>query len=188
MGLDTSFFFYLTKLINFWLCLFFVFAQGFLQWGLLFAAVCRLHIVAASPAVEHRLEGVDFSGCGPRTPEHRFSCSVTCGIFLDQGSNVCLLRWQAHSLPLSHQGHLNHIPNLIAFAFLDSFVDSLPKDLCSEERWLDPGRMFLSFSSIRKKRTWKLWHLPVKDRTSLNIIQLLQEMEKQNEQDRLLAL
>ena len=106
----------------------------------------------------------------------------------DAGMELRSPALQAHSLPLSHQGHLNHIPNLIAFAFLDSFVDSLPKDLCSEERWLDPGRMFLSFSSIRKKRTWKLWHLPVKDRTSLNIIQLLQEMEKQNEQDRLLAL
>ena len=26
------------------------------------------------------------------------------GIFLDQGSNLCLLRWQVDSLPLSHQG------------------------------------------------------------------------------------
>ena len=35
---------------------------------------------------------------------HRLSCSMTCGIFLDQGSNPCLLHWQADSLPLSHQG------------------------------------------------------------------------------------
>ena len=27
-------------------------------------------------------------------------------IFLTQGSNMCLLRWQAGSLPLSHQGRL----------------------------------------------------------------------------------
>ena len=26
---------------------------------------------------------------------HRLSCSVTCGIFLDQGSNPCPLHWQA---------------------------------------------------------------------------------------------
>ena len=26
------------------------------------------------------------------------------GIFLDQGSNLCLLQWQVGSLPLSHQG------------------------------------------------------------------------------------
>ena len=32
------------------------------------------------------------------------SCSVVCGIFLDQRPNPCLLPWQAGSLPLSHQG------------------------------------------------------------------------------------
>ena len=32
------------------------------------------------------------------------SCSEACGIFLDQGSNPCLLLWQTDSLPLSHQG------------------------------------------------------------------------------------
>ena len=32
------------------------------------------------------------------------SCSMVCGIFLDQGLNVCLLHWQEDSLPLSHQG------------------------------------------------------------------------------------
>ena len=35
---------------------------------------------------------------------HRLSCSAACGILLDQGSNLCLLHWQADSLPLSHQG------------------------------------------------------------------------------------
>ena len=30
---------------------------------------------------------------------HRFSCSVASGIFLDQGSNPCLLHWQVDSLP-----------------------------------------------------------------------------------------
>ena len=29
---------------------------------------------------------------------------MACGIFLDQGSNLCLLHWQADSLPLGHQG------------------------------------------------------------------------------------
>ena len=32
------------------------------------------------------------------------SCSAACGIFPDQGSNLCLLHWQADSLPLGHQG------------------------------------------------------------------------------------
>ena len=35
---------------------------------------------------------------------HRFSCSVACGILLDQVLNPCLLHWQADSLPLNHQG------------------------------------------------------------------------------------
>ena len=28
---------------------------------------------------------------------HRLSCSLACGIFPDQGSNLCLLHWQADS-------------------------------------------------------------------------------------------
>ena len=30
---------------------------------------------------------------------HGLSCSIACGIFTDQGSNPCLLHWQADSLP-----------------------------------------------------------------------------------------
>ena len=37
---------------------------------------------------------------------HGLSWSVTCGIFLDQGSNLCLLHWEVDSLPLSHQRRL----------------------------------------------------------------------------------
>ena len=33
----------------------------------------------------------------------RLSCSTACWTFLDQGSNPCLLHWQADFLPLSHQ-------------------------------------------------------------------------------------
>ena len=35
---------------------------------------------------------------------HGFSCSKACGIFPDQGSNLCSLHWQADSYPLRHQG------------------------------------------------------------------------------------
>ena len=35
---------------------------------------------------------------------HGRSCSAACGIFPDQGSNPCPLRWQADSQPLRHQG------------------------------------------------------------------------------------
>ena len=34
----------------------------------------------------------------------RPSCSAACGIFLDQGSNPCLLHWQVDFLPLNCQG------------------------------------------------------------------------------------
>ena len=35
---------------------------------------------------------------------HRTSCLEPCGIFPDQGSNLCPLHWQADSQPLDHQG------------------------------------------------------------------------------------
>ena len=45
-------------------------------------------------SLEHRLSIV----------VHGLSCSLPCGIFLDQGLNPCLLHWQADSLSVSHQG------------------------------------------------------------------------------------
>ena len=62
------------------------------------AVVHRLLIAVASLFAEHRLQGAQPSA----VVVHRLSCSTTCGIFLDQGSNPCLLHWQADSLPLSH--------------------------------------------------------------------------------------
>ena len=41
---------------------------------------------------------------GSMVVAHRLSCSLASGIFLDQGSNSCLLHRQADSLPLSRQG------------------------------------------------------------------------------------
>ena len=35
---------------------------------------------------------------------HGPSCSAACGIFPNQGSNLCPLHWQADSQPLCHQG------------------------------------------------------------------------------------
>ena len=62
-------------------------------------AECRLLIAVASLAAEHRLQATRASA----VMVHRFSCSVACGIFPDQGSSLCLLHWQEDSLPLSHQ-------------------------------------------------------------------------------------
>ena len=60
---------------------------GFSWWWLVLLAEHGLSGTWASLAVTHGLR-----------------CSTACGIFLDQGLNLCLLHWQADSLPLSHQG------------------------------------------------------------------------------------
>ena len=71
------------------------------KWGLFFgaralgtwasAAVAGGLSSCASWALECR-----FRGCGAQV-----SWSPACGIFLDQGWNLCPLHWQAESLPLS---------------------------------------------------------------------------------------
>jgi len=48
-----------------------------------------------------------FLGCRAQAlavAAHGLSCSAACGSSWIQGSNPCLLHWQADSLPLSHQG------------------------------------------------------------------------------------
>ena len=42
--------------------------------------------------------------CGLSTCGTWLSCSLACGIFQEQGSNLCPLYWQADSQPLDHQG------------------------------------------------------------------------------------
>ena len=75
--------------------------SSFGKQGLLFVAVCGLLIAVVFPDVKRRLWA------------HRLSCSAACGIFPDQGSNLCPLHWQADSLPLHHQGSpsLEHKPD-----------------------------------------------------------------------------
>ena len=62
----------------------------------------------------HRLNGAELLGSTVSDPRLQstgstavpsaLSCSVARGVFLNQGSNLSLLRWEADSLPLSHQG------------------------------------------------------------------------------------
>ena len=86
--------------------------------------LCWVFIAAhrLAPAVESRVYSLSrgaqashcsgFSCCGVRALGAQasvvgmqgVSSSVACGIFGDQGSNSCLLHWQADSLSLSHQG------------------------------------------------------------------------------------
>ena len=55
------------------------------------------------------------TGCrraGSVVVAHGLSCSAACGIFPDQGSNLCSLHWQADSQPLCHQGSPMHLLEL----------------------------------------------------------------------------
>ena len=72
------------------------------------AAACRASHCGGFPC-----RGAQFLGCAilmtlrstdSVSVAHGLSCSTACAIFLDQGSNLCLLHWQMDSLLLSHQG------------------------------------------------------------------------------------
>ena len=84
--------------------------------GYSLVAVCGLLIMVASLVERgiqvHGLRSLQHRGSVVSAPRlqrtgsvavaHGLSCSLACGIFLDQGSNLCLLHWQADSLPPSH--------------------------------------------------------------------------------------
>ena len=91
------------------------------EWALLFVLVQKLLFGEDSPVAEHGLQGRQASeaevqgsavavpglqGTGSAVVATRLICFASCGIFPDQGSNPCLLHWQADSLPLSQQGSL----------------------------------------------------------------------------------
>ena len=69
---------------------------------------CRVQTLtaAASLVEEHGLQGA----CTSVVVAQGLSCSKTCGVFPDQGSNLCPQHWQTDSLPRSHLGKS---PNLI---------------------------------------------------------------------------
>ena len=88
--------------------------------GLLFTEVCGLLSAVSSLVGEHGLSSLGsrlscsrehrFNGCGT----HGLSCSTACGIFPDQGSNLCPLHWQADSYPLATR----EVPLLVSFKCL----------------------------------------------------------------------
>ena len=62
-----------------------------------------------------------------------FNCSAACGIFLDQGSNPCLLHWQVDSLPLGQQGSAGFVffsneEMLLNFTLWISVLHFLPSE------------------------------------------------------------
>ena len=68
--------------------------------GLLFVAVRGLLNAVASLVAKHRLKVHSLQQLwhtGSVVMAHGLSCSAACGIFPDQGSNLCPLHWQADS-------------------------------------------------------------------------------------------
>ena len=59
---------------------------------------------------------------------HWLSCSEACGIFPDQGLNLCPLHWKADSYPLHHQGSPHGIFTCLFF-FWVSLVAQMVKNL-----------------------------------------------------------
>ena len=54
--------------------------------------------------VPSSMRSLSLRSTGSVVVAHGLSCPVVLGIFPAQGWNLCLLHWQADSLPLSHQG------------------------------------------------------------------------------------
>ena len=60
--------------------------------------VCGLLIAMTSLVADSRLKGSQASiAVGSVAVAHGFSCPTVCGIFPDQGLNLCPLCWQADS-------------------------------------------------------------------------------------------
>ena len=97
------FYLFIYLFIYFWLCWVFVSVRG-------------LSLVAASGGhSSSQCAGLSLSRplllrstgsrrAGSVVVTHGPSCSAACGIFPDQGPNLCPLQWQADSQPPRHQG------------------------------------------------------------------------------------
>ena len=80
-----------------------------MEWLLLWSTDSRHQLLSEHRHLPTGLGRMSFSNFAPGLESScsvvgasGVSCSAACGIFLDQGSNPCLLNWQVDSLPLSH--------------------------------------------------------------------------------------
>ena len=98
-----KFYLFIYLFIYFWLCWVFVSVRGLSP------------VVASGGHSSSRCAGLSLSRplllwstgsrhAGSVVVAHGPSCSAACGIFPDQGANLCSLHWQADSQPLRHQG------------------------------------------------------------------------------------
>ena len=89
--------------IYFWLCWVFVSVQG-LSLVVVSGGHSSSRCTGLSLSRPLLLRSTGSRRAGSVVVAHGPSCSTACGIFPDQGSNPCLLNWQADSQPLHHQG------------------------------------------------------------------------------------
>ena len=104
--LKSSFLFYFIFLILFiylWLCWVFVSVRGL---SLVVASGGHSSSQCAGLSLSQPLwlQSTGSRRAGSAIVAHGPSRSAPCGIFPDQGSNLCPLHWQADSQPLRHQG------------------------------------------------------------------------------------
>ena len=92
---------------------------------------------------------------------------MACGIFLYQGSNPCLLRWQADSLPLNHLGsparqilNLNHQGSLLPFFFMSNSFKLYSTFLANLFFFLSFSLQSLEWDSCLTKHFSLPWGLP----------------------------
>ena len=129
--------------------------QASLAWASLVALGSQASVVAAhglkscsAQALEHRLN----------SPVGQLSCSVACGILLDQGSNLCLLYWQADSLALRHQGNPRPFFTELCFKVISCSSNSLRKWPIdnSLQQWHIVHMAFLALS-VLKSEAYDSW-------------------------------
>ena len=101
------------------ICLFIFGCLGLCSEWIFSSCSARASIAVASLVAEHGLQGIwalvvapqgsvvaipRLQSTGSIVMAHRLSRPEACRIFLDQGSNPCLLHWQVDCLPWNHQG------------------------------------------------------------------------------------
>ena len=89
--------------IYLWLCWVFVSVRG-LSLVVASGGHSSSRCVGLSLSRPLLLQSTGSRRAGSVTVAHGPSCSAACGIFPDQGTNLCPLHWQADSQPLHHQG------------------------------------------------------------------------------------
>ena len=97
--------------------------------------------------------------CGLQELGAQASCPAACGIFPDQGSNLCPLHWQANSQPLGHKGSPKRSIFNVDFIWLRTWPDQellvrhqvKHKSLWENHWWPSEDRTFVSLNHLACK-------------------------------------